>query len=332
VAATPRDGDPVLRFLHLLAAGGRNAAGSRRLRELTGLPLTVGDVHALERMPAQAVPIGDVARALGCTLSRASRKITRLELLGLVTRVPDRLDGRSSRVCPAPAAAAPLTAWRRYWVAAYAAALADWSAPELTRFGDLLDRLMSALDEPSPGPLPPDTGTPAGLGAAGRHALSGVVRFVRWAGGGPGVPPRVREALVAARSPVTEQAVVLLRATARHGPLGITELAARIALHPSQTSRGTIELERRGFVDRADDTLDGRSRRLKATPRGTALLRRIDECELAPIGAATARWTETDREDLRAGFHHMCAGFVPETPPTTRGGPVDIDARWVARS
>ena len=67
-----------------------------------------------------------------------------------------------------------------------------------------------------------------------------------------------------------------LYAVAGTATLTIADLAEQIGRSPSATSRIVTELDRRGFVERAEEVADRRQRVLSLTPRGTALLSTID--------------------------------------------------------
>jgi DNA-binding MarR family transcriptional regulator len=76
-------------------------------------------------------------------------------------------------------------------------------------------------------------------------------------------------------------------AHAEQGAIGVSELAERIGLSPSRTSRLAIELERQGLVERRRSSSDSRSTEVAATDAGRARL-----LEAAPA------YFETIREQL----------------------------------
>jgi DNA-binding MarR family transcriptional regulator len=80
-------------------------------------------------------------------------------------------------------------------------------------------------------------------------------------------------------------------AHADHGSLSVSELAERIGLSPSRTSRLAIDLERQGVVERQRDAADSRSTRIAATQAGRDRL----------LQAAPAYFS-TIREHLFAGL------------------------------
>jgi DNA-binding MarR family transcriptional regulator len=73
-------------------------------------------------------------------------------------------------------------------------------------------------------------------------------------------------------------------AHAEHGSLSVSELAERIGLSPSRTSRLAMELEREGLVERQRDSADSRSTRVAATKAG-----RDGLLEAAPTYFSTIR-------------------------------------------
>jgi DNA-binding MarR family transcriptional regulator len=73
-------------------------------------------------------------------------------------------------------------------------------------------------------------------------------------------------------------------AHAEDGSLSVSELAERIGLSPSRTSRLAMELERDGLVDRQRDAADTRSTRVAATETGRERL-----LEAAPAYFSTIR-------------------------------------------
>ena len=56
------------------------------------------------------------------------------------------------------------------------------------------------------------------------------------------------------------------------GPLPIGELAARLGVSQQAASKAVADLERRGYVRRAADPADGRTRRAALTARGEAAI------------------------------------------------------------
>lgn len=68
-----------------------------------------------------------------------------------------------------------------------------------------------------------------------------------------------------------------LEALKRDGPMRLNDLAARLFLDKSTSSRVLGALVRKGYAERLVDLLDGRAISVRITPRGRALYNRIHE-------------------------------------------------------
>jgi DNA-binding MarR family transcriptional regulator len=90
--------------------------------------------------------------------------------------------------------------------------------------------------------------------------------------------------LVEHRLPLPTLEALIEIAHADDGSISVSELAERIRLSPSRTSRLAIELEREGLVTRERDATDSRSTRVMATDAGRAKL-----LEAAPAYLSTIR-------------------------------------------
>jgi DNA-binding MarR family transcriptional regulator len=87
----------------------------------------------------------EIASRLGVGLSVASRHTAELVQSGLLRREPDPLDGRAARLHLTDAGRHRLTALRTQRADWIAAALADWSAADVSATAELLHRLMNDL-------------------------------------------------------------------------------------------------------------------------------------------------------------------------------------------
>lgn len=88
----------------------------------------------------------ELAEQLGVHKSTASRAITTLEKLGLVSRIPDPDDGRAHLMIAEPEARAKVEAHRRRGRDRLSAILSDWSADEVTTFARSLARLNDSAE------------------------------------------------------------------------------------------------------------------------------------------------------------------------------------------
>jgi DNA-binding MarR family transcriptional regulator len=86
------------------------------------------------------------------------------------------------------------------------------------------------------------------------------------------------------RMPLSTIEALIEIAHAEDGSISVSDLAERIRLSPSRTSRLAMELEREGLVERQRDTTDTRSTRVAATQAGRDRL-----LEAAPAYLSTIR-------------------------------------------
>lgn len=84
---------------------------------------------------------------------------------------------------------------------------------------------------------------------------------------------RLRQTQAGAGLTPTELSV--LATVARHGPLGLAQLAQMEGVNPTMLSRIVAKLGRAGLVARQQDPGDGRAARLLSTERGRQVQRRI---------------------------------------------------------
>jgi DNA-binding MarR family transcriptional regulator len=83
-----------------------------------------------------------------------------------------------------------------------------------------------------------------------------------------------------------------------HQPLRVSELAKCMDLDSSTVSRHIRNLEDEGYLSRAEDPGDRRATRVRLTERGRAILEASMRDRGAVMDAATADWSEADREHL----------------------------------
>jgi DNA-binding MarR family transcriptional regulator len=86
------------------------------------------------------------------------------------------------------------------------------------------------------------------------------------------------------RLPLSTLQALIEIAHAEDGSISVSDLAERVRLSPSRTSRLAIELERQGLVERQRDAADTRSTRISATKAGRDRL-----LEAAPTYLSTIR-------------------------------------------
>ncbi len=90
--------------------------------------------------------------------------------------------------------------------------------------------------------------------------------------------------------------VLLVKVMAEPGR--ISQLAERIDLDVSTTSRKVAELEAAGLVERTDDPSDRRAAVISPTPRAGELVQRLRDARDRAFGAMLAGWDPADRDRL----------------------------------
>ncbi|HEV2734025.1 MAG TPA: MarR family transcriptional regulator [Longimicrobiaceae bacterium] len=89
-----------------------------------------------------------------------------------------------------------------------------------------------------------------------------------------------------------------LEAVVLEGPLGVNDLAARLYLDKSTTSRVVDALEKKGYVERRESPEDRRAVRLVATPAGRELHARIQGDILAQERELLAEFAPEVRQSM----------------------------------
>jgi DNA-binding MarR family transcriptional regulator len=100
--------------------------------------------------------------------------------------------------------------------------------------------------------------------------------------------------------PLDPAAVVVLAATARLRPARPSDIACDIRLDLSTVSRHLRNLERDGYVLRAEDPDDRRAQRVTPSSRGDQALADVLHARGAVLTAALSGWSDDDRTTLTA--------------------------------
>jgi DNA-binding MarR family transcriptional regulator len=93
------------------------------------------------------------------------------------------------------------------------------------------------------------------------------------------------------------------------------ELARRLALSPSRASRVIEGLVRDGLLSRDGCASDRRCKRLRLTPRGQSLRRRIDEEGRACESRITAALAGEEISRLKSGLQRLATSFESRVSP-----------------
>ena len=88
-----------------------------------------------------------LAAAVGLDRTATTRYATRLETAGMLRRVPDPDDGRSTTLELTPRGDAAVAAARRILATIFDEIMAGWSDPDAERFVTALERLVATLED-----------------------------------------------------------------------------------------------------------------------------------------------------------------------------------------
>jgi DNA-binding MarR family transcriptional regulator len=125
------------------------------------------------------------------------------------------------------------------------------------------------------------------------------------------------------QTPLT--AVAVLSALDRHGELRISGLNDLLGVDLSVTSRHVAYGVERGWIERASDPLDRRSRLLRLTAGGSAVLRASSERAAEVLADHLADWADDDVAHLSALLARLRGSFGdsrPRNPATHAVSPV----------
>ena len=97
----------------------------------------------------------------------------------------------------------------------------------------------------------------------------------------------------------------LMMQIARHGELGIVELASEVDRDHSTVSRQVDKLVTRGLVAPTDQVADRRARRVRLTEAGEAITDKITTARRAMMRIALKDWSEQELAALQDGVRHL---------------------------
>ncbi|MFD4571497.1 MarR family winged helix-turn-helix transcriptional regulator [Streptomyces sp. NPDC058417] len=115
----------------------------------------------------------------------------------------------------------------------------------------------------------------------------------------------------------------------RHGDLRMSALAELLAVDMSVTSRHAAHLAERGWIVRSPDPADKRSRILRLTPEGDAVLADLTRRSTALLAERLRDWSDDEvgqlirlMTRLRASFGDFRSAPRRPPPPVPGGAPV----------
>ncbi len=104
---------------------------------------------------------------------------------------------------------------------------------------------------------------------------------------------------------LTPTQVSVLFTVVREGPIALSDLAEREALHPTMLSRVVGALAREGLVTRSPDDADRRAGRVEPTAAGRRLRERIHAERTAALAGALARLDPARRAAVLAALDSL---------------------------
>ncbi|MFF3554560.1 MarR family winged helix-turn-helix transcriptional regulator [Streptomyces tsukubensis] len=112
----------------------------------------------------------------------------------------------------------------------------------------------------------------------------------------------------------------------RHGEMRMSRLCELLAVDMSVTSRHVAHAVDGGWVERAPDPGDRRSRLLRLTPAGTAKLGELHERSAMLLSRQLAEWSDGEIGDLIGMLERLRCSFTAEPrEPRERIGPTAME-------
>ncbi|GAA3383346.1 MarR family transcriptional regulator [Cryptosporangium minutisporangium] len=286
-----------LHLVNLIAYSAHNRTYRRRFALVTGLDLPGAEIETVTALTGTPMTTGALAERLRIDITQASRQVARLAALGLAEKERDPADRRRIVVSLTEQAQRRADAWAAVWVNDYALPVDGWATEDVDALGEwlaIVHRVLAPALTSVPERDLPSSWEPTGDENRVRF-LRTTVRLARLVGNSHGFQDLLDEA----RTNLNELTYFTLRDIWRHGPTTVSEIASRLAIDASQASKRVTALREHGLLDEAVDVFDRRSTRLRASRRGTAVVRRIHQNQLAGFldllgevdPASRGRWT-----------------------------------------
>jgi DNA-binding MarR family transcriptional regulator len=306
-----------LHFINLIAYSAHNRTYRRRFALVTGLDVPGAEIDTVTALTDGPIATGELAARLRIDITQASRQVARLAALGLTEKARDGADRRRILVSLTPDGQRRADAWAAVWVNDYLLPIEGWPSEDVDALREWFTIVHGAL-RPALAHFPERDLPPSWL----RHEtaadeirarfLRTTVRLARLVGNSHGF----QDLLDDTKSNLTEATYFTLRDIWRHGRTTVSDIASRMAIDTSQASKRVTALRDLGLLDEAVDTLDRRSTRLRASRRGTAMVRRIHHAQLTgfvdlieEVGSAIRpRWSEL----VKLYVHELATAEVDE--------------------
>ncbi|WP_414168519.1 MarR family winged helix-turn-helix transcriptional regulator [Streptoverticillium reticulum] len=119
-------------------------------------------------------------------------------------------------------------------------------------------------------------------------------------------------------SPAT---AIMLTLLARFGEMRMSKLAELLEIDMSVTSRHVSYAAAHGWLDRTPDALDRRSRLVRLTPSGEALLDEVSRRHAAALATCLSDWSDADVALLAGLLARLRENFGQCPPPAREPAP-----------
>jgi DNA-binding MarR family transcriptional regulator len=102
----------------------------------------------------------------------------------------------------------------------------------------------------------------------------------------------------------------------RHGEMRMSRLAELLSVDMSVTSRHVAHVAERGWIERLPDPVDKRSRILRLTPAGRAVLAELDRRSTRLMADRLSDWSDDEIAELARLLARLRESFDATTPRT----------------
>ncbi|MBZ3907727.1 MarR family winged helix-turn-helix transcriptional regulator [Streptomyces griseiscabiei] len=108
----------------------------------------------------------------------------------------------------------------------------------------------------------------------------------------------------------------------RHGEMRMSRLAELLAVDMSVTSRHVAHVAERGWIERLPDPVDKRSRILRLTPAGRAVIAELDRRGSRLMADRLSDWSDDEVGQLARLLGRLRESFDATAPPRTPAEPL----------
>ncbi|MEI5527467.1 MarR family transcriptional regulator [Streptomyces brasiliscabiei] len=112
----------------------------------------------------------------------------------------------------------------------------------------------------------------------------------------------------------------------RHGEMRMSRLAELLAVDMSVTSRHVAHVAERGWIERLPDPVDKRSRILRLTPAGRAVIAELDRRSSRLMADRLSDWSDDEVGQLARLLGRLRESFDATAPPRTPVEPLRTPA------